>query len=186
MVGMQHITITVRYEPRADHGTSLASIAPELSDARLALIHDHLNDPMPSRTWAGSVDERTFERFAESWRLPRDNEPGSAANVDDGENMAAYARTYDGMNWEVGGESPIISVSVQVGPDAGLGVSTETRASAPRRGSDRRTDSLRSPTSSADPDETLVECVMDELQPRAEPELCWICARYISTVRTDR
>jgi len=41
MVGMQHIAITVRYEPRARHGTSLSWIAPELRGARLELIHDH-------------------------------------------------------------------------------------------------------------------------------------------------
>jgi len=131
MVGMQHITITVRYEPRADHGTSLASIAPELSDARLALIHDHLNDPMPSRTWAGPVDGRTFERFANSWGLARKNAGGSASEPGDREDRTSYARTYDGMNWEVGGESPIISVSVEVDP--GPRLARHARDSSARR-----------------------------------------------------
>ena len=132
MVGMQHIAITVRYEPRVDHGTSLAWIAPELGDARLALIRDHLNDPMPSRTWAGPVDGRTFERFANSWGLARKDAGGSASEPGDGKDKASYARTYDGMNWEVGGESPIISVSVQVGPGPRLG--RRARHPSARRG----------------------------------------------------
>ena len=145
MAGSQHITMTVRYEPRVSYGTSLAWIAPELKDAGLALIDDHLDDPMPSRTWAGSVDSRTIERFAKSWGFPRENQVGGTPDLDDGEDMASYARTYDGMNWEVGGESPIISVSVHLWPDARLGASRETCVSAPRRGSDRPTGALRSP-----------------------------------------
>ena len=116
MAEMQHIAITVRYEPGVDHGTSLSSIAPELRHARLALIDDHLNDPMPSRTWAGPVEAPTFELFANSWGLAPKGAGGSAAEPGDGEDETSYERTYDGMNWEVGGWSPIISVSVQVGP----------------------------------------------------------------------
>ena len=102
---------------------------------------------MPSRTWAGSVDGRTFERFAKSWGLPRENAVGSASNGDDGEDTAAYERTYDGMNWEVGGESPIISVSVHVGPNARRCAFRETSASAPRRGGDR---TIGAPATEAD------------------------------------
>jgi hypothetical protein len=116
MVGMRHIAITVRYEPGVDRGTSLASIAPELRDARLPLIQDHLNDPMPSRTWAGPVDRRTFKRFADSWGLAPRTEGGRGSQPDDDNGKTSYAQTYDGMNWEVDGESPIISVSVWVGP----------------------------------------------------------------------
>jgi hypothetical protein len=141
MTGSQHIAITVRYEPRTSYGTSLAWIAPELRDAGLALIEDHLGDPMPSRTWAGSLDGRTFERFSKSWRLPRNNEHGSATKLDDGNDSGSYERTYDGMNWEVGGESPIISVSVQVGPDSHVDASK-----ASRRGADPPPSPPRSPT----------------------------------------
>ena len=132
MAEMQHIAITVRYEPGVDHGTSLAWIMPELRDARLALIDDHLNDPMPSRTWAGPVDAPTFELFANSWGLARKDAGGSASEPGDGEDKTSYERTYDGMNWEVGGWSPIISVSVQVGPGPRPG-RRERRLSA-RRG----------------------------------------------------
>jgi hypothetical protein len=119
MVGSQHIVITVRYEPGASYGTSLSWIAPELRTAPLALIEDHLDDSMPYRTWAGSVGGRTLERFAKSWAIPREIASGNATAREDGHKSATYERTYDGLNWEVGGESPIISVSVQVGPDSG-------------------------------------------------------------------
>jgi hypothetical protein len=133
MVGSQRIAITVRYEPPASYGTSLAWIAPELREAGMALIEDRLAGPIPSRTWAGSVDERTFKAFAKSWALPRQNEGGSAATADDSNDSAGFERTYDGMNWEVGGESPIISVSVHVGPVARVPMSNESRERADRQ-----------------------------------------------------
>jgi hypothetical protein len=141
MVGSQYIAITVRYEPGASYGTSLAWIAPELRAARLALIEDHLDDPMPSRTWAGSVDGRTLEPFAKSWALPRENDGGSAPEHEDGNASTTCERTYDGLNWEVGGESPIISVSVQVGPDA-----RGRTSMAAREGADRPTSIPRDAT----------------------------------------
>ena len=164
MAGLQHITITARYEPRVSYGTSLSWIAPELTDAGLALIDDHLDDPMPSRTWAGSVDGRTFERFAKSWRLPRENAVGSTSKGDDGEDTAAYERTYDGMNWEVGGDSPIISVSVHVGPNARLCAFRETSTSPPRRGNDRTIDA---PSTEADKAILVMHRVGHEPRPDA-------------------
>jgi len=116
IAGIQHIAITARYEPHVSRGTSLSWIAPELRGARLALVGDHLSDPMPSRTWAGVVDEQTFARFAKSWGLQRGNNGDSASELDDDTDNTPYTQTYDGMNWELGGKSPIISVSVEVEP----------------------------------------------------------------------
>jgi len=147
MVGLQHITITARYEPGVRQGVSLEWIAPELDDAGLALTEDQLDAPMPSRTWVGSVDGRTFERFAKSWGLPPQNKGQSASALDDGKDIVSYPRTYDGMNWEVDGKSPIISVSVHFEPEeAHLGGFTETCASTPRRGGDPPASAVRSPT----------------------------------------
>jgi hypothetical protein len=84
---------------------------------------------MPSRTWAGEVDGRTFERFARSWGLTQKDEGVSAWEAGDGKDETSYARTYDGMNWEAGGESPIISVSVHVWPPPRAGVSAENALS---------------------------------------------------------
>jgi hypothetical protein len=95
----RHITITVAYERDIRPGRSLASIAPELDDARLTMTEDHTDQPSPSRTWAGNVDGPTFKRFADAWHL----------------SDATRGRTFDGMNWEVGGRSPIVYVSLDVG-----------------------------------------------------------------------
>ena len=62
------------------------------------MTEDHTSTPNPSRTWAGIVDGPTFKRFADAWHL----------------NDATRARTFDGMNWEVDGQSPIVYVSLYI------------------------------------------------------------------------
>jgi hypothetical protein len=114
MAHFRHISITVRCEPDANCGTSLARIAPELRHAGLRLVEDHLDDGRPTRTWDGAVDEGTFRRFATAWRLPRDDEELRADRPADRNETVGYTRTFDGMNWEIDGVSPIISVSVEV------------------------------------------------------------------------
>jgi len=111
MAGSHYVAIEVRYEPGSCNRAFLASTAPELGDAGLALIEDHLGHPKPSRTWAGRVDGQTFRRFAIAWALDR-----ATWDFDRGREDAVYEKTFDGMNWEVDGVSPIISVSVKVGP----------------------------------------------------------------------
>jgi hypothetical protein len=112
MLHTRHITLTVRYEPGIRYGRSLTWLAPELGDAGLALIEDHTTDTVPWRTWAGTVDEPTYERFAATWRL---SEQGlRSTTMSGGKGQGAFATTIDGMNWEIDGDSPIVSVSVQV------------------------------------------------------------------------
>ena len=111
MAGPYYVAIEVRYEPGSRDRAFLASTAPELGDAGLALIEDHLGQPKPSRTWAGRVDGQTFRRFAVAWALDR-----ATLDFDRRGEDAVYEKTFDGMNWEVDGVSPIISVSVKVGP----------------------------------------------------------------------
>lgn len=95
----RYITIRVAYDSHPGCGRSLKWVAPELSGADLALIEDHINDPHPSRTWAGKVDDATFKRLAQAWHIDDDSDE----------------YTFDGMNWEAGGISPIIYVSLWVG-----------------------------------------------------------------------
>ena len=66
MVNPRCITITVRYDRQPRYGRSLQWIAPELKDSALTMTEDQLDDPTPSRTWAGLVDGPTYERFAEA------------------------------------------------------------------------------------------------------------------------
>jgi hypothetical protein len=99
--------------PRHEIRRSLGWIAPELKTSTLTLTDDHIAGPRPSRTWAGMVDGPTFERFARAWRLPGQITTTTPPVTDDPDRVA---RTYtlDGMNWEAGGISPIVCVSVQV------------------------------------------------------------------------
>ena len=108
MAGSHYVALDVRYEPGVRDGTSLAWIAPELRDDGLDLIEDHLDEPKPSRIWAGCVDGPTFKRFATAWALDRSDEDFGRS-----EDRPCCERTFDGMNWEVDGVSPIISVSVR-------------------------------------------------------------------------
>ena len=108
MAGSHYVAIDVRYEPGVRDGTSLAWIAPELRDDGLDLIEDHLDEPKPSRIWAGCVDGPTFKRFATAWALHRSDEDFGRS-----EDRPCYEQIFDGMNWQVDGVSPIISVSVR-------------------------------------------------------------------------
>ena len=94
----RYITIKVAYDHGPHDERPLSWIAPELTHAQLTMTEDHTSGPNPSRTWAGIVDGPTFKRFADAWHL----------------NDATRARTFDGMNWEVDGQSPIVYVSLDI------------------------------------------------------------------------
>jgi hypothetical protein len=113
MVDPRYITITVQYDGVPKYGRSLGWIAPELKNSTLTMTDDHIAGPRPSRTWAGMVDGPTFERFARAWRLPGQI-TSTTPPVTDDPDRAPRTYTLDGMNWEVGGFSPIVWVSVQV------------------------------------------------------------------------
>lgn len=108
------IALRVEYERWPAHGRSLEWIAPELRDAPLKLLEDHADDERATRTWCGIIDDAAFERFAQAWRLRRDTgDPEHLiANIDRHRRLRSYV--FDGMNWESGGVSPIISVTVLV------------------------------------------------------------------------
>lgn len=110
MLGDRFLTITAVYDRHPSYGRTLDWLAPELTDARLPMTEDRSEDERsPSRTWAGTVHKPIFERFAAAWRLPDEGEDRLAGPV-------AHVYALDGMNWETGGESPIVCVSVSVGP----------------------------------------------------------------------
>ena len=50
------------------------------------------------RRWAGFIEGDTYESFVDSW--------GSDAQ------LATYRHTWDGMEWESGGSSPIVWASL--------------------------------------------------------------------------
>ncbi len=116
MANPRHITITVRYDRQPGYGRSLQWIAPELTESALTMTEDQLDDPTPSRTWAGLVDGPTYERFADAWRLPEDTDETTSQTAGDDRALVTHPYALDGMNWEAGNESPIICVSLQVMP----------------------------------------------------------------------
>jgi hypothetical protein len=115
MVDKRYIVVRVAYEPNSVYGRSLEWIAPELKDAGLTLIEEHADECGASRTWAGVVDGATSQRFADAWHLPDEFYEPAAANLAEDGHIARVRRTFDGMNWEVDGESPIVYVSVEMG-----------------------------------------------------------------------
>jgi hypothetical protein len=116
MSDSRHISITVHYDRLPAYGRSLGWIAPQLKNAHLILTEDHADDERPTRTWEGLLDAPTFERFARDWRLEDELHEPNAAPPTDGPDVHTY--TLDGLNWERGGESPIICVSVEVAQPA--------------------------------------------------------------------
>jgi hypothetical protein len=115
MTADRYIVIRVAYDRHPSYGRSLGWIAPELRDAGLMLTEDHCAGLTPSRTWEGFVDGPTFQRFAGAWGLRDKPYERTAGIVPGAGHLAWRAYTFDGMNWEIGGESPIVYVSVIVG-----------------------------------------------------------------------
>lgn len=111
----RYIVITVAYDRHPSYGRSLDWIAPELSDANLIMTEDRIDETSPSRTWAGVVSGATFERFSDAWQLGAQPCELSLRPVTEAGDLAMRAYTFDGMNWETGGESPIVYVSLLVG-----------------------------------------------------------------------
>jgi len=89
------ISLKVKYEPSAtDLHRSLSWLAPELVHARLALAEDTSD----VRTWTGVVDAGTLAWLADAWDLEDES----------------HDCTFDGMDFESGGWSPVVWVSLGV------------------------------------------------------------------------
>jgi hypothetical protein len=114
MAGDRYLIVRVAYDRLHTYGRSLDWLAPELAGAGLELLEDRTDEPSPSRTWAGVVSGATFDRLADAWRLDAAaSEPVLALATDVGQ-LRGRDYTLDGMNWEYGGESPIVYVSIHV------------------------------------------------------------------------
>ncbi len=89
-------------------------IAPELTGGALRMRADLSDQSGESRTWAGFVDEATFKRSADVWRLDATPYKPAVGVVAEAGGLTVREYTLDGMNWEMGGMSPIVYVSVWV------------------------------------------------------------------------
>ena len=110
----RYIVIRVAYDRYPSYGRSLDWIAPELRDSGLRMRAHRDDRTGPSCTWAGFVDEATFERFATAWRLDAMPHEPPFTPASQAGHAAMRAYTFDGMNWEIDGMSPIVYVSVLV------------------------------------------------------------------------
>jgi hypothetical protein len=107
----RYVTLVAALEPdAADCVRSAGWLVPELADAGLTLTEDTPD----SRTWAGMVDGDTYARFAEGWGL--EHKPSEATLGVPGEHgdLACYSYTFDGLEWESGGSSPIVWMRLTV------------------------------------------------------------------------
>jgi hypothetical protein len=107
----RYVILVAADEPDATESTrSPGWLVPELVDARWTLTEDTPD----SRTWAGVIDGDSYARFAEGWGL--ENKPGEANLGMPGEHghLASYSYTFDGLEWESGGYSPIVWMRLTV------------------------------------------------------------------------
>jgi len=106
----RHVILAVEYEPDAkDAERSLGWLVPELVDAGLTITADNRG----VRKWAGVIDGDNYERFADRWQLANKADQLSLMRTEYG-HLAGHRYTWDGMEWELSGWSPIVWMSLEV------------------------------------------------------------------------
>jgi hypothetical protein len=92
-----HLDLAVQYEPEATKSDrALFRLMPELAHAALTMTE---NEP-GMRRWIGDVDPGTYARLACAWKLDERRLPS--------------CRTWDGMEWERDGWSPVVWARLSV------------------------------------------------------------------------
>jgi hypothetical protein len=107
----RYLILAASYEPDAtDWARSPGWLVPELVDAAWTLIEDTPD----ARKWAGVIDADTYTRFAEGWGLERRRCEASLSMPGEHGNLASYSYTFDGLEWESEGSSPIVWMRLTV------------------------------------------------------------------------
>lgn len=92
-----HLDLAVQYEPDAtESDRALMRLMPELADAALTMT----DNGQGMRHWIGDVDAGAYQRLACAWKLD--------------ERRLRSCRTWDGMEWERDGWSPVVWASLSV------------------------------------------------------------------------
>jgi hypothetical protein len=92
-----HLDLVVQYEADAtDSQRELWRLMPELANADLTMQ----DNGRGMRRWVGDVDPGTYSRLACAWHLD--------------ERRLRSCRTWDGLEWEAGGKSPVMWASLSV------------------------------------------------------------------------
>lgn len=92
-------------------------IAPELEGAQMSLTTDEAGpEGSWERVWSGLVSEDTYQRLAKNWSLDEaDSEPNLGILTEYG-HLESLHFDFDGMDWNVGGITPIIHATLRVSP----------------------------------------------------------------------
>ena len=106
----RYVIVEAAYEADATQTErSLRALAPELADAGLTII----TDSPALRKWAGVIDDDTYARMADACAL--DRKPGTnLLSVTECGELTCHAYTWDGMEWERNGSSPVVWMRLQV------------------------------------------------------------------------
>ena len=109
----RYVTLRVAYEPDTTNPErSLGWLVPELVDAGLALTEDAPTE----RIWSGAIDQESYARLAEAWDL--ENRANGLYTGEHGP-RECQVYTWDGMEWERAGVSPIVWVELEVSEPVG-------------------------------------------------------------------
>jgi hypothetical protein len=107
----RYVILAAAYEPDAPNcARSPGWLVPELVDAGWTLIEDTPD----SRKWAGVIDADTYAGLAEGWGLENRRSEADLSMPGEHRNLASYSYTFDGLEWESGGSSPIVWMRLTV------------------------------------------------------------------------
>jgi hypothetical protein len=116
----RYVIVEAAYEADATKAErSLRALAPQLADAGLTMI----TDSPAVREWAGVIDGHAYAHMADAWALDRKPATNHLMVTEYGE-LAFHAYTWDGMEWEGKGSSPVVWMRLRV--------SSEVRPAASR------------------------------------------------------
>jgi hypothetical protein len=109
----RYVITTGEFEPDAkDAERSLGWLARELDDAGLTMTED----TEAVREWAGVVDGDTYARFADGWG----NKPDQPKLMQTEHGcLAGHRYTWEDIEWELSGWSPIVSMSIEISEPIG-------------------------------------------------------------------
>jgi len=110
MIG-RYVVVAAEYEPNAtDVERSLGWLVAELADAGLAMT-----ESTPGvRKWDGVIDGEIHRALADVWDLEHKASQPDLGMVTKYGHLAGDCYTFDGMEWELSGWSPIVWVSLFV------------------------------------------------------------------------
>lgn len=115
-----YLILDVEYNPDPCYGRELGWLAPPLKDEpELILTEDDEKDfgdgsIIDHRKWAGIVSADGWAKLTREWSIDPDGGEPNGGMITEYGHLAARAYGWDGMGWNLGGNSPIAYVSLYV------------------------------------------------------------------------